>query len=91
MLMLQLYSYSGQTQRSFRISSLQQPQGKGLNEGMAFVQEQRALSAGYGAQGALWEHGTPAFGLWPFFGVPGMHFPPHSLFWLLVTFQQQHE
>jgi len=24
-----------------------------------------------------------------FFGIPGMHFPPHSLFWLLVTTQQQ--
>lgn len=23
------------------------------------------------------------------FGVPGMHFPAHSLFWSLVTFQQQ--
>lgn len=65
---------------------------------MVFTKEQRELPAGYGVPGALgqtWYPGADVVpqhsGSGPFTCVcpPGTHFPPHSLFWLLVTFQQQ--
>lgn len=96
MLMLQLYSYLGQTPcwlegLSFWFSNLQRPLGESLKQYTAFVKEQREVSAGCGVRGALWEtrHSSIQTLAWVFF-VPGMQFPPHSLSWLLVTFRQQH-
>lgn len=54
--------------------------GESLKQGVVFVKVMvcRVLRGRQGQQ------------LWLFLGVPGMHFPPHSLLWLPLTSQQQH-
>lgn len=87
MLMLQLRWYSAQTpcRQKGSLFGLAASNGHGRRSERVFVKEQRELPAGHGVP---WYPSIQALAL-SCVCVPGTHFPPRSLFWLLVTFQQQ--